>query len=386
MKLLFFTSLAVVLYTYAGYPCFMALLSRLRPSPWTRGVVQGAASVILPVHNGMALLPWKIRSLCSMAQAAVQQILVVLDGADPAAEAWLATCNDPRLQVAVLPQQAGKAAALRRGMELATSEFLLFLDIRPECTEAAIRQLLSNFADPQVGCVAGDLQVQPASQGAASSIGGLYWRYEQWIRTCESAFDSPVGVYGGFYAVRRALAVPPPHGIILDDMFQPLWIIRQGYRSVVDVHATVNDRWPGTNSGEFQRKVRTLAGNFQLCAQAPWILTAKNRVLFQLVSHKLLRLVVPYCLAGMLVSACVLALHSRAWTGIAVLQILAVLAGLAGSGMRLPLLRKLTSALGALLLLNAAAVWALWTYIVTPGPLWKIWKPTPAPTQDASTL
>lgn len=381
MKLVFFTAFAVVLYTYAGYPCLIALLSRLRPSPWKRGLVQGAASVVLPVHNGMALLPWKVQSLCSMSPEVVQQIIVVLDGSDPAAEAWLGTCHDARLKVAVLSQQAGKAAALRRGMELATAEFLLFLDIRPETTETSVRQLLSNFADPRVGCVAGDLQVQPAAQGAASSVGGLYWKYEQWMRTCEAAFDSPVGVYGGFYAVRRMLAVLPPDGIILDDMYQPLWIIRQGYRSVVDVSAIVKDRWPETSSGEFQRKVRTLAGNFQLCTEAPWILTFKNRVLLQLVSHKMLRLVVPYCLLAMLTSSCMLALHSKAWTCVALLQILMLAGGLAGGGIRIPLLRKITSALGALLLLNAAAVWALWTYIVTPGPLWKIWKPTPTPPQ-----
>ena len=91
--------------------------------------------------------------------------------------------------------------------------------------------------------------------------------------------------------------------MILDDMFQPLSIIRQGYRSVLDPQAHVYDTWPKKFEEEFHRKVRTLAGNFQLFQLAPWTLTPQNRVLFQLVSHKVMRLVVPYLLVLLLISA-----------------------------------------------------------------------------------
>ena len=116
------------------------------------------------------------------------------------------------------------------------------------------------------------------------------------------SFASPVGVYGGFYAIRRELAVPQPAGMILDDMFQPLSIIRQGYRSVLDPRACVYDTWPKKIEDEFHRKVRTLAGNFQLFHLAPWTLTPRNPVFFQLFSHKVMRLVVPYLLVLLLVS------------------------------------------------------------------------------------
>ena len=109
---------------------------------------------------------------------------------------------------------------------------------------------------------------------------GLYWRYEQWIRNCESQVDSPLGVYGGFYAVRRALIRPLPESTILDDMLQPLSVIRQGYRSVIDSRARVYDVWPKSLQAEFNRKVRTLAGNFQLLQLAPWILSSENRLRF----------------------------------------------------------------------------------------------------------
>ena len=113
-----------------------------------------------------------------------------------------------------------------------------------------------------------------------------------------------------------------PAGIILDDMFQPLSIIRQGYRSVVDQKAYVYDTWPKKVEGEFHRKVRTLAGNFQLFQLAPWTLTPRNRVLFQLVSHKVMRLVVPYLLVLMLISAIVLLPVAPLYMAFAMLQII----------------------------------------------------------------
>ena len=223
----------------------------------------------------------------------------------------------------MLTEQVGKAVAVNAGVAQATADVILFVDIRPEIAPGAIQQLVSNFADPKVGCVAGQLTLrQEGHDDAAAAVGGLYWRYEQWIRNCEAVFDSPVGVYGGFYAVRRELVVPQPAGMILDDMFQPLSIIRQGYRSVIDPQARVYDKWPEKFAGEFQRKVRTLAGNFQLFQLAPWTLTPQNRVLFQLVSHKVMRLVVPYLLVLLLISAVFLSAGSPLYAAFAALQIL----------------------------------------------------------------
>ena len=383
MKALFFVSLALVFYTYAGYPLLIAAMARLRPKPWMHGDEPRAVSVILPVHNGLRLLPWKLEALLAMGHDVVKEVIVILDGCTDDSAAWLATISDPRLRPVVMTEHGGKAAALRRGMSVATAELLLFVDIRPEVTETSIRRLIRNFADPTVGCAAGELRIRvdDGHAQAASAVGGLYWKYEQWIRNSEAAYDSPVGVYGGFYAIRRALACDPPNGLILDDMFQPLNIIRQGYRSVVDQEALVYDRWPTTATGEFQRKVRTLAGNFQLIAENPWTMSAQNRVLFQLISHKLMRLVVPYCLLAMLFSASILAMHSAAWALIAIAEAALLLVALMGLRLRLPVIGKASAALGALLLLNAAAVQALWTYAFTRGPHWKIWNATVVPDQ-----
>jgi cellulose synthase/poly-beta-1,6-N-acetylglucosamine synthase-like glycosyltransferase len=173
------------------------------------------------------------------------------------------------------------------------------------------------------------------------------------------------------------LVVPQPPGTILDDMFQPLSIIRQGYRSVLDPRARVYDTWPTQVEGEFNRKVRTLAGNFQLFQLAPWSLLPANRVLFQFISHKVMRLIVPYLLIALLVSSIALSFASRPYAFIAGAQILGWIFATIGLRNKTPALHRIASPASALLVLNAAAVVGLYRFVMTRGPLWKIWSSGP---------
>jgi poly-beta-1,6-N-acetyl-D-glucosamine synthase len=383
MRLLFWVSLAVILYTYAGYPLAIALLARLHPRAWRRAPwpahTEAPISIVMAVHNGATMLPAKIDHLLGLDPELVREIIIVSDGSTDATPEILRQPSDPRLHAIVVDEQGGKATALNHGIAAATGEILLFVDIRPRIEPGALAALLSNFADTSVGCVAGELLLNTVGHDAtASAVSGLYWRYEQWIRNCEAAWDSPVGVYGGFYAVRRSAASAAPNGVILDDMFQPLSIIRQGYRSVLDRSAFVTDTWPAQAAGEFQRKVRTLAGNFQLIALAPWLLTPKNRVLFQLVSHKLLRLAVPYFFVLLFITAAVLGLHSLPFLIFAGLQLAFWLMAAIALKARIPVIHRIASPASALLVLNAAAIAGLYKFLFTSGPLWKIWSPTAA--------
>jgi cellulose synthase/poly-beta-1,6-N-acetylglucosamine synthase-like glycosyltransferase len=374
VRIIFWLSLAGILYTYAGYPVVMWMLSRLRPRPWTVSPISPSVSIILAVHNGENLLSRKIDHLLGLDYHNIKDIIIVSDGSTDGTAELLASRRNPRLTAIILDEHCGKAVAVNAGMAKATAEIIVFVDIRPEIAPGAMQQLVSNFADPKVGCVAGELILrQQCHDDASAAVGGLYWRYEKWIRTCESICGSPVGVYGGFYAIRSKLAVPQPAGMILDDMFQPLSIIRQGYRSVLDVHAYVYDTWPTKIEEEFHRKVRTLAGNFQLFQLAPWTLTPRNPVLFQLVSHKVMRLVVPYLLILFFVSTLALSRGSLPYTAFAVLQIIVWLVAIAGLRYKIPVLHRIAAPASALLVLKAAAVAGLYRFLFTRGPLWKIW-------------
>lgn len=364
----------------------MWILSKLRPRPWKVSPISPSVSVILAVHNGEPLLLRKIDHLLGLDYNNIKEIIIVSDGSTDGTAELLARQQHPRLTAVILNEHCGKAVAVNAGMTKATAELIVFVDIRPEIAPGAIQQMVSNFADPNVGCVAGELILrQECHDGASAAVGGIYWRYEKWIRMCESICGSPVGVYGGFYAIRRELAVPQPAGMILDDMFQPLSIVRQGYRSVLDVNAHVYDTWPTKIEEEFHRKVRTLAGNFQLFQLAPWTLTPQNPVFFQLISHKVMRLVVPYLLILLFVSTLALSRNSLFYALLSVLQIAGWLVAIAGLRYRIPILHRIAAPASALLALKAAAVVGLYRFLFTRGPLWKIWTSGKQKTRDETS-
>jgi cellulose synthase/poly-beta-1,6-N-acetylglucosamine synthase-like glycosyltransferase len=374
MKIVFWLSILGILYTWLGYPAIIWMLARLRPRPWAANAISPSVSIVLPVHNGAPLLERKVEALLNLDYPNIKEIIVVSDGSTDGTASWLARQRHPRLTTIILNEHEGKAAALNAGLKIASADVILFVDIRPEIAPGAIQQLVCNFADPKVGCVAGELHLRRDNHDASSAaVSGIYWRYEEWIRKCESIFASPVGVYGGFYAIRRELAASQPAGIILDDMFLPLSIIRRGYRSVLDPQACVYDTWPPKIEDEFQRKVRTLAGNFQLFHLAPWTLTPQNPVLFQLVSHKLMRLIVPYLLVLLLASSLALSPGSLIYAALSALQIIVWAAALAGLRSGNSALHRVVAPASAMLTLNAAAVAGLYKFLFTRGPLWKIW-------------
>src|SRR5580658_5988478 len=339
----FWFAAGLMLYTYAGYPLWMYLRSRFQPCPQRQGSKLPTVSIILAVHNGAALLRQKIAHLMALDYPQDRmEIEIVSDGSTDGTDDILNELQNPHVKCFRCPEHSGKAAALNIGMQSASGEIMLFLDIRPWIENNALQLLISNFEDPRVGCVTGELVLRDDGQDAgAKAVGGLYWRYEQWIRNCEAKVDSPLGVYGGFYAIRRKLASALPNGTILDDMLQPLSVIRQGYRSVLDLRARVYDIWPKSLRGEFHRKVRTLAGNFQLLQLAPWLLSRQNRLRFELISHKLMRLLVPLLLVILLASSALLAHHSLLYSGALASQIAFYLLAALGSARNIPILSRI---------------------------------------------
>jgi cellulose synthase/poly-beta-1,6-N-acetylglucosamine synthase-like glycosyltransferase len=387
VRFVFWLSLLGVFYSYLGYPALIWLLARLHPRPWIWRPISPAVSIVLAVHNGAALLPRKIQHLLELDYPNIQEIILVSDGSTDGTAEILAPQQHPRLISIILHEHGGKAVAINAGMARATAEVILFVDIRPEIAPGAIQQLVGNFADPTVGCVAGELILRQESHDHASAaVSSLYWRYEKWIRSNESTFGSPVGVYGGFYAVRRAAAVPQPAGIILDDMFQPLSIIRQGYRSVLDPQAFVYDTWPEKIGKEFHRKVRTLAGNFQLFQLAPWTLTPRNPVLFQLLSHKVTRLIAPSLMISLLVSTLALSAAAPFYAAFTGLQIIFWALAAASLSGKIPVLHRAAAPAGAMLVLLAAAVAGLYKFLFTREELWKIWNSAPTSRQSHLNL
>ena len=216
------------------------------------------------------------------------------------------------------------------------------------------------FADPQVGAVSGELMLH-GERGP-----GVYWAYEKIIRAAEGRVDSMVGATGALYAIRRHLYQRLPDDCLLDDVYTPMQVVLQGYRVVFQPEARCHDH-EASLSGEFSRKARTLAGNFQLLTQLPQVINPlRNRVFFQFASHKLMRLVCPLALGTLLASNVVLvATGAPGWP----LYVVTLAGQLAGYGLALkgaiqgPRAGKLARLSSTFVTLNTAAVAGLRRYL-----------------------
>jgi cellulose synthase/poly-beta-1,6-N-acetylglucosamine synthase-like glycosyltransferase len=189
----------------------------------------------------------------------------------------------------------GKPAVLNAVTPTVRGEIVLFADARQRFERGTLRALIANFADPHVGAVSGELVLQPVAGAATAGHGtAFYWRYEKFIRAAESRADSTVGATGAIYAMRRALFEAIPDDTLLDDMLIPLRITRRGYRVLFEPAARAWDCTSATAGQEFARKARTIAGNFQLLARERWVFNPfQNRLWFEILSHKALRLAIP---------------------------------------------------------------------------------------------
>ena len=304
MRLLFWTCLALIVYTYAGYPLLLWLLWRagLR-RPVQRQAITPTVSIIIAARNEEHHFARKLQMLEALDYPeSLLQVIIVSDGSTDHTVELLRTAT-PAVTPVVLEHTLGKAEALNRGVLHATGSMLVFLDMRQSLPADAVRELMSCFVDPHIGAVSGELQLETID-GLPSPDGlGVYWKIEKATRKLESATGSVVGVTGAIYAMRRELYQPMPPGTLLDDVWIPMQVIRQGKRVVFHAGAVARDQIFVDPRKEFRRKVRTLTGNYQLVQRAPWLLSPANPLLFRLVSHKLLRLAIPLLLVLLLVAS-----------------------------------------------------------------------------------
>jgi poly-beta-1,6-N-acetyl-D-glucosamine synthase len=331
MKYIFWLAASVVGYSYVGYPLWLWLRSQWSPRPVRRGAGGNSAgptvSAVMVVRNEEATIARKLENLLNFDYPRTKlDVVVVSDGstdststilADYARESMLragvrgdSRADQPaearaRVRTLLKPASQGKAAGLNDAVKLATGEVLLFTDARQSIEPGALRLLVENFADPDVGAASGELMLGDPMSGETGKGMGLYWRIEKQIRELESASGSVVGATGAIYCARRSLLETSllPEGTILDDVLLPMQIVRQGFRVIFDSRARAWDSPDLGDGREFSRKVRTLSGNYQLLQLAPWLLSSQNTIRFEFISHKLSRLAVPFALVALLIAS-----------------------------------------------------------------------------------
>jgi biofilm PGA synthesis N-glycosyltransferase PgaC len=381
MEWAFWLAALGVAYAYAGYPAILWVLSRLRPaSAVAKAPIQPDVSLVIVARNEEARIRAKLADCLSQDYPTDRlEILVVSDGSTDATESIVAAHSDRGVRLVVVPEARGKPNALNEAVARAGGEVLVLCDARQRLAPTAVRELVANLADPEVGAVSGELHIRPPDQPGASEGVGAYWRYEKVLRKLESRTGSVVGVTGAIYATRRELFPRLDPSTILDDVAVPMWIALTGKRVVFEPRAQAFDESPGSAEKEYRRKVRTLAGNFQLVALQPTLLNPwRNPLFLRFVSHKLARLAVPWCMLVTLLASGALAASGSAMYAAAFAAQLgfygASALGLVAErwGVRHPLL----SIPSGLLVLNVAAGAALFAFLFgTQKVTWKSSEP-----------
>jgi len=297
----FWLALLLLGYLYVGYPLVAWLRARVSPHPHRREPIAPAVTLVVVAHNEAERIEGRIRNLLNLDYPAAQlDIIIASDGSTDDTVERARMHADARVAVLAFRFRRGKPAVLNDVVPSARGDIVVLADARQRFESDSVTALVSNFADPSVGAVSGELMLSPGTTAAGDGA-GFYWGYEKFMRRCESRSDSTAGATGAIYAIRRTLFEPIPADTILDDVLIPLRMVRRGYRVLFDAKARAIDGPSATGRQEFVRKARTIAGTFQLFCRERWLLNPlRNRIWFQTMSHKGLRLAAPLLHAAVL--------------------------------------------------------------------------------------
>jgi cellulose synthase/poly-beta-1,6-N-acetylglucosamine synthase-like glycosyltransferase len=331
----FWSSALLLGYVYVGYPVLIWVWAALRARPARRAREEPEVSVLIVVHNEAAHITGRLENLLALDYPSDRLEIVLASDGSTDATVELARAWEPAgVTVIAFETRRGKPAVLNDLVPKARGEIVVLADARQRFDRGVIRALVGRFSDPGVGAVSGEL-VLTTGEGTALGQGvGFYWLYEKFIRRHESAADSTVGATGALYAIRQELFESIPEDTILDDVLIPLRITRRGYRVLFEPAACAWDRVSARAQEELARKIRTLAGNFQLFARERWLLRPRhNRLWLQTVSHKGLRLLTPLFHATAIAANLPMA-GSRPYRDALLVQAIFYAAALGGYGLR----------------------------------------------------
>jgi poly-beta-1,6-N-acetyl-D-glucosamine synthase len=367
VKVLFWVCLALISYAYFGYAIWLTIWVALHRRPIRKGDITPSVSIIMAARNEEANLPAKLENLRLLNYPKSQlEVVVASDGSTDRTASILQERGSGIVAV-ILEQSGGKARALNEAVRRATGEILVFLDARQFVEPDAVKELVSCFADPTVGAVSGELLLEGTDSGSQEGL-GIYWKIEKMVRKLESASGSVVGVTGAIYAIRRALYTEMPTGTILDDVFVPMNVAKTGKRVIFEPAAIARDRLFSEKGKEFSRKVRTLTGNYQLLRLAPWLLSPRNPLLFRFISHKLLRLLVPFLLILMLLASALAG--SPVYWAIFWIQVLFYVSASLGAWIPAAKRFKPVGIASTFVMLNAAAAMAFYNFVAGRKKVW----------------
>ena len=312
-ELLFWASVAAIVYHHALYPPLLRLLARRRPSRPTAAVPADLPHVtlVIPAYQEARFIAQKVRDCASLEYPRDRlTVIIACDGCtDGTAEVARAAhaeplCRDLDLEVRAFPVNRGKVAVLNDVIAGLPDGLVGLTDVSASLSPDALVRAAAHFADPGVGVVAGTYRLRAAGSAGEDT----YWRYQTRIKLDEAALGGPIGVHGAFYMFRRALWRPLEADTINDDVILPTRILAGGARAVYDPAIVALEEERTARPQEFRRRVRIGSGNVQQALRLRALADPRRPGLaFIFLSGKALRAFVPFLMVVALCANLVLA-------------------------------------------------------------------------------
>ena len=323
MEALFWTLSGLIGYVYAGYPLFLMVLRLVTGRKKVSiGSSRPVVTLVISAFNEEAVIREKLRNSIALDYPPERlEIIVVSDASSDRTDVIVEAFGDARVRLLRMPHRGGKTAGLNEAVAQARGDIIAFSDANAIYEHQAIRRLVRNFDDPAVGAAIGR-SGYAATAGEADRNESAYWDSEVALKRLESELGSVVGGDGAIYAVRKD-CYKPMSADALSDFVNPLQVVSQGYRCVYEPEALSVEEAAGSFDKEFRRKVRIVNRAWRATMSMKAMLNPLKYGLFsvQLISHKLLRWLVPLLLLALLAVNAALASSGRIYLVALVLQL-----------------------------------------------------------------
>jgi glycosyltransferase involved in cell wall biosynthesis len=283
----FWGSLGALAWTHAGYPLAMGVLARMRPRPVHKAEQTPSVSLVVSAHDEEAVIRRRVDNALALDYPPESlDVVVASDGSADLTDAIVGeiAAENPRVRLLQCPRE-GKVAAQHRAVRGTSGDVVAFTDANSEWRPDALRALVRNLADDEVGYVCGQLRLE-TPEGA--NMEGAYWRYEMWVRRQESVASSITAGNGAIYAVKREAYVEddPKFG---HDFGFPYLMEQMGRRAVYEPEAIAVEKPAAEPEDEYGRKVRTISRALGHILTGRAFRPTRPLYLAQLVSHRVLR-------------------------------------------------------------------------------------------------
>ena len=312
VQIVFGLSLAALVYTYAGYPVLLWLMSRLRARPVKTAPYEPFVSIIITAYNEERDLRAKLENTLALDYPAdKREILVASDCSSDATDNIARAFASRGVRLYRQPKREGKTAAQNAAIERVNSEIVVFSDATTLYQPDVLRVIMPNFADASVGCVAGKLiYVDPGATSVGSGAQS-YWSYETFLKRHESSVFSLIGVSGCLYAVRRAAYVPL-YPEACSDFIIATKMVEQNLRAIYEPNAVCTEETNQQAGKELRMRVRVITQTFTDLWRHRHMMNPLRSGFYaiQLLSHKVMRYLVPVFLLAILASTAILTVYS----------------------------------------------------------------------------